>query len=507
MNPTKTLLAISAIVAALAALAPATADAGTYKAIQCHARVSAGHADASFHATSDHYRREADCDGRGLGITHVEGRKPTGNGRYGSWTLTAPAGTELIRAAARVSARGQSRHQPRISVGLGGGSAAQIRDVNGDLHTVSWTGTGGRSLTGRLICTNRDRCGHGRDAHLHMRRIALTLRDDSEPTVALGGSLLADGARRGRQTLEVSTSDAGSGVRQVTVEVNGTPLAARVLDCALAGRIATRLRPCPGAPTPHFDLDTEASGFRQGPNQLRVCATDYAPRATANRTCETAVVRIDNLCPLAEVDGAELRARFAGRGEQTTTTSDSETTVVGSIRDQSGSPLRGAKVCIATRVAQNGRPERVLATPVTGPDGTFRVTIPAGPSRDVRIAHWPNRERALEAMLELTSRVVPRLRIRPEHGLRNGSKARFRVGIPGPASAGRRVAIEARANGRWIRIDGGRTNKRGRFIGSYRFRSTTGTRRYAFRAVVPGQRGYPYAPGRSKVRRVTVVGG
>ena len=68
------------------------------------------------------------------------------------------------------------------------------------------------------------------------------------------------------------------------------------------------------------------------------------------------------------------------------------------------------------------------------------------------------------------------------------------------------MAIQARANGRWLDLRTGRTDRRGRYASGYRFRSTTGTQTYRFRALVPKQAGYPYERGRSKARRVTVFG-
>ena len=68
------------------------------------------------------------------------------------------------------------------------------------------------------------------------------------------------------------------------------------------------------------------------------------------------------------------------------------------------------------------------------------------------------------------------------------------------------MRIQARAGRRWLDLRQGRTGGRGIYRTRYRFRATTGRRRYAFRAVVPKQGGYPYEGGRSSVEHVTVVG-
>jgi hypothetical protein len=83
---------------------------------------------------------------------------------------------------------------------------------------------------------------------------------------------------------------------------------------------------------------------------------------------------------------------------------------------------------------------------------------------------------------------------------------RFTVWLPGPENQGRRVRIQARTGRRWVDVRSGVTGAHGVYRAIYRFRSTTGRRRYGFRALVPKQRGYPYEAGTSKVRRAIVVG-
>lgn len=508
MPITRPLIIGAALVAAgvLLLLAAPNAEAGTYRAVQCHDGLDAGHPDARYRATSDRYAGDADCDTFGLEITHEASSSPTSSGRYGEWSLSAPAGTEIVRVHARVAAQGHDWHAPQVATVLAGGARSTIDGVRGSLHTIRWAGEGGRALSARLTCTHRERCGRGEDAMLRMRRISLTLRDTSAPRIALSGSLLASGSRRGTQDLAVAASDVGGGVRSIVVEVNGDPLTTRTFDCRLSQGVAVRLRPCPEAPTARFDIQTNTPRFRQGPNQVRVCVSDYAPTTNANRTCATRTVRVDNRCPVSAVHGARLRARFAGGGTSTRVRSDESARVVGRLTGSDGTPISGAQVCVATRALRPASAEGFMATPVTEPDGTFSVRIPAGPSREIRVAHWPGAERALERYLTLTTRAIPKLRLRPRRTLRNGERVRFRASLPGPGAAGRRIEIQARADGRWLRIAGGRTNTRGNWSGSYRFRSTTGRRTYAFRAIVPRQRGYPYEAGASAVRRTRVVG-
>jgi hypothetical protein len=498
-------LAATAVALAVALAAAPRAAAGTYRAVQCHEPLGAGRADASFTRNAPRYAASADCHRDGLGITHEPGPDRTRRDGFGAWTLAAPAGASIVRAAARVAAAGADWHAPQAFVTLAGGTRRAIAGIRGDRHDVSWRGEGGRSLTARLRCTNTGGCGRGEGAHIHLRRVALMLRDAVDPALEPAGSLLANGSRRGAETLAATLRDSGSGARTVTVEVNDEPLSAQVFDCHLAGAVALRLRPCPTSETARFDLATTAPGFRQGPNRLRVCAADYAPRGRSNRTCESRRVRVDNLCPVSATDAGALRVRF-GAGDRLRTRSDRASRIAGMLTDAGGAPVAGARVCVAARVRSGLAEERVLATPATDVRGRFRATLPAGPTRELRVAHWPDAERALERFATLQARAIPRLRLRPARRLENGERARFRVTLPGPANAGRRVAIQARSGGRWLRIAGGRTSATGAWRGAYRFRATTATRRYAFRATVTRQPGYPYLGGRSRIARIRVSG-
>jgi hypothetical protein len=354
-------------------------------------------------------------------------------------------------------------------------------------------------VAARLRCRRAFGCGRGKDARVRIKRLVARLGDRFAPTLRLDGSLFAPGSRRGPQTIEPRSADIGGGVRRLLVQVNGGPVTARTVSCRLVDQIAVRLRPCPRRAGASFRAATASPPFRQGPNRVRVCAADYAPSTAANRTCVARRIRIDNLCPISAASGgATLRARL--RRDR------SMAAVVGRLLDGGGRGVVGARVCVATRIRMNGTAERVALTPLTGTGGRFRATIPTGPSREVRVAYWPDARAALERHLDLPVRARPRLVLRPRHPVHNGDRVHFEARLPGPAPAGRRVRIQAHAAGRWFDLRQGRTGTWGAYRARYRFHATTGRRTYAFRAAVPKQSGYPYEAGRSRVKRITVVG-
>jgi hypothetical protein len=240
--------------------------------------------------------------------------------------------------------------------------------------------------------------------------------------------------------------------------------------------------------------------FRQGINVARGCVADYSNRAAANSSCQTRRVRVDNDCP---VDGSgnagHLQVRLRHARHQ-------RPSVTGKLNGDGGEPLSHATVCVAQTPRVEGAAEHVVASPETDGDGRFGARLPARPSREVRVAFWPDEDHVAERYLRVRVRARPRLSVRPKGALRNGERAHFKAVLPGPVAGNRRVSLRVLSAGRWARVRDGHTNGRGRWSTRYRFRATTGRRTYRFRAFVPHQEGYPYAAGRSPARKVRVEG-
>jgi hypothetical protein len=414
----------------------------------------------------------------------------------GAWVIRAPAGIAIEGLSVKAAGRGRGGHVPELLVGPGA-SQPFARPTSG-LSLFRWSGVPARSFAARLRCRRRPGCDRGRGARIRIKRVALRLNDGVAPTLRPDGSLFEAGSRRGTETIAPVAADIGAGIRRFLVQVNGRPVTGHTVGCRLANRIALRLEPCPARASARVTAATASPPFRQGPNLVRICAADYAATTAANRACARRRVRVDNLCPVSELAGATLSARLRRRGRGAT--------VRGRLRGRYGRGVSGARVCVAARTALPGAPERIVATPLTGERGGFTASIPSGPNRQIRVAHWPGASRVVERHLDLEVPARPSLRLRPRDPIPNGHRVRFRVRLPGPRSGGRRVRIQARAGHRWIDVESGLTGARGTFRARYRFHATTGRRTYRFRAVVPKQRGYPYEAGQSKVRRVTVVG-
>ena len=172
--------------------------------------------------------------------------------------------------------------------------------------------------------------------------------------------------------------------------------------------------------------------------------------------------------------------------------------------------MHGATVCVSQRPALRGSEERTVAVRATGPQGGVRQRLPVGPSRIVYLTYWRGPESVVTRALRLDVRPKVRLRIKPRGTLHRGARPRYVVDLRGPYRAHRVVRFQAKApGGRWFDLPGRHGTARTTRSGAARSRMprlrVSTSYKLRFRAVVPKQRGYPYARGASEVRKRLVT--
>jgi len=173
--------------------------------------------------------------------------------------------------------------------------------------------------------------------------------------------------------------------------------------------------------------------------------------------------------------------------------------IVGRLTDASGAGIANARIGAAWRLVGRGWVARPGVK--TGPDGRFVYVLPAGPSRDVRFTYFAFSDSHVvelsnvvhaDALAPLTIR-ADRRRVSGDRVVRLNGRVAVRTGIP---RSGLLVTLQGFQQGYgWHTFRTVHTDRRGRWRTSYRFRSTHG--RFGFRALVPRQGRFPYAPSRS----------
>jgi hypothetical protein len=141
-------------------------------------------------------------------------------------------------------------------------------------------------------------------------------------------------------------------------------------------------------------------------------------------------------------------------------------------------------------------------------NGTFRYILRASRNRDLVFRYGGSRRiGAATARFRLRVRAASSIKA-SRLRLRNGQQVTFKGRVrsrPLPAT-GKLIEIQAYFRGRWRTISTVRTDRMGRWRFPYRFGATLGRVTYRFRAQLPVEGGYPFAPGHSRVARVVVIG-
>jgi hypothetical protein len=176
-----------------------------------------------------------------------------------------------------------------------------------------------------------------------------------------------------------------------------------------------------------------------------------------------------------------------------------------------GVTRRPVAIVVRPAAGTGGAPQRRRV--VTGHDGRFALRLPAGTSRRVTVtfhgggglAPAPRRSLALRVRAAVSLAAEP---VDLDTGESVRLHGRVRLGPARVSGRGKIVAIQyfERATGRWRPALVVRTDAKGRFDTSYRFRYVTGLAEIRLRATAPAEGGWPFARGSSAAVTVTVHG-
>ena len=180
--------------------------------------------------------------------------------------------------------------------------------------------------------------------------------------------------------------------------------------------------------------------------------------------------------------------------------------LTGRLLTPAGAPISGAELEVVSQDRYIGSPLIAHRAAVTDSNGAYRIVMPNGPSRTIRVGY---RARIGDLSYARTSdvevRVIATMAFRlSKRKLRNRQTLRYLGKIRGPRTGHRFVEVQVRNGRRWQIVCSVRTDARGSFGCAHRFRRTYRRTTYVFRARVRRQAGFPYEPGTSVSRRATV---
>jgi hypothetical protein len=297
------------------------------------------------------------------------------------------------------------------------------------------------------------------------------------------------------ELVRVSAEDTDSGVGSASVEIRPAGSAARFTVLRTIGEDG------------QYQARVPSEDLAAGVYELRATATDKAGNITTGDETLTGGPVILKL-PLKQP--AILTSNLA-KGKLVRRVRYGSRQYVEGRLTSGGIALPNQTVQIIETYLAGSRGGPAVHELTTDGDGRFRFRLPVGPSRSVETAFagTPKLSRASGPALRLNVKGQVRLRIKPRK-LYNGGAVRMKgsVGFKGALAParGKLVAIQFfdPSRHKWRPVEVLRTNRRGRFHYTYRFRTISSAQRIIFRASALPEAGWPYLPSTSKPRSVIV---
>jgi hypothetical protein len=398
--------------------------------------------------------------------------------------------------------------------------------------------SGARNIYMNAACggSNGTSCpaiGGGYSVQISLYAADITLADDTPPMASsIGGSLAASGTTSGVGDISFSATDTGSGLYEAVFLVDGRAVSKQLLNggsgpCRSVGGTSDGsnaffdVQPCPLALSDDLAFDTSLAP--NGSHLLAVQLLDAAGNATTilnrqvtfanNATSLPAGARIGPGSPLAlrglangtnASDVATLTARWASTTRTLRTSRyRAADTITGRLTAPGGVGISGASIGIYETPAYEGARTVFLSAVRTGGTGGWTMTLPRGVSSSaLRLEYRSHQNDTIPvatAALTLSVHAGITLRIAPR--MTSIGRRIFFSGVlhgtPIPLG-GKQLVLEASSGGEWIQFDTIRTNAKGRYRSSYRFKFP-GPVSYKFRVLSRYEADFPFVDGASNV--------
>jgi hypothetical protein len=363
---------------------------------------------------------------------------------------------------------------------------------------------------------------HEYAAVVYLYAADLILEQAAGPTASnVGGELASAPAVSGISDLTFDAGDPGAGVWETTFSIDGKVVQSTVPDenggrCRNVGQTTDGLpaflylQPCP--PAESVDVSFNTTAVSNGPHHLVVSVVDPAGNSLAVLDRE---IDIDNPVPPSPLNppqrngaNASTQATLTARWASTTKSRltrpwGKRETITGSLTAPGGVPIAGASIDLTATPSYTGASTLTIASPRTGEDGRFTVSLPAGESsRTLRltysayigVAAVATRTLTLDVKAGVSLSIAPRVASVGRSIFFKGALS----GTPLPVG-GKQLVLEARSpGGEWIEFDVIHTAANGRYRASYRFKFP-GPERYQFRVLCKQEADFPFLEASSNV--------
>jgi hypothetical protein len=366
-------------------------------------------------------------------------------------------------------------------------------------------------------CNEGESDPNGYAAVVYLYAADVTLEQTAPPTASnVSGELASAPTVSGTSDVAFSASDPGSGVYEAVFSVDGKVVQSTVLNedggrCRNVGGTSDGLaaflyvQPCPASVSADVGFDT--ASVANGVHHLVVSVTDAAGNAA---TVLDRNVTVDNPTPPGGPNGtnaspqAALSVSWAAtRRERLASRYGHGQTILGRLTGPDGVPIVAAQVSVLSRAEYAGAQTAAMTGVRTDSDGRFTLRLPGDTSSRTLSFEYSAQfgsPPVATKTLALSVRAGVSMSIAPRTAHVGSSiyfSGRLRGGpIP---RGGKLVVLEARSpGGPWLEFNVVRSDARGRFHASYRFKFA-GPARYQFRVLCEAEADYPFTTGASHV--------
>jgi hypothetical protein len=397
--------------------------------------------------------------------------------------------------------------------------------------------------SGQSTCTRT-----GVNAELNITSSTMLIRNEATPEATGIAGPLTESPVSGTANVTFEAHDKnGTGVYRVSVLIDGEQIYSATPNlnegrCLPTGTYDGAFlfhfsRPCPLETPVRIELPT--ASFTDGPHLVEVSVEDAAGNHSTifdktlqflnhpgSATPPASTPAVGSLAPPASTPAIPLApapergpcngspcdeaANLTREANEpltfTTTLSKSRETLGGHLRDHAGVPIKNAQVQLLEQPQAAGASMTHVATVTTSADGSWRITVPPGPSRLLRVAYYSHLLDATPAAaLAFREQVKATASIRAPRRVRVGQEFTFTGQLLGGyiPPGGEAVQLEIFFGRRWRTIEVLHTNPRGVWSYSYAF-TVEGGAAYKFRAVPVPNGTYPFTSGTSRSLSVTV---
>lgn len=359
--------------------------------------------------------------------------------------------------------------------------------------------------------------GGGENLILQLFGAQLTLEDNSLPTGSVtGGALAGSETVIGTQALTYTATDSNSGIRVVNLLVDGKSVAQNdyLAQCPYENFLA-----CPAtiSDTISWNTATASAGTHEVALSIRSASENttivgdhlvtvldgttgaavgpvIGPGSPAALRGSTNGVNASDKAKLTAHWGAMSKATLTGRYGM-------HEHITGRLTTSAGQSISGASLDVYATPTYQGARTRRLENVHTGATGKWTLTLPANASScALRVnyrSHASDTVAVAKAALNLRVHAGLTLHITPRM-----ASVRHRIffsgvlhGTPIPPG-GKQLVLEASSGGEWIQFDTIRTDAKGHYHASYRFKFP-GPVTYRFRVFSPYEADFPFLNGAS----------